>query len=432
MGKILVTSTSAQYVPADPSSRVSIAHARGSSVYYDNTSGVSSGTKDGTLEAGGAAVTFEAGVYLKSAGTSYVWVEDVDELDGRDLATQAELDASAGERTTGPASATDGNLPSFDGETGKKLKDSGVLSSSVVTDSGSGVVINPSAGEFPLTLKIVGDPFIEFQNIATEGNVAPTFQLHGTNGGWGTGIDVAAATPYRDYVLAFKLDYPEAGDVNDFIYCSHNGEDPPTIGLGKAQPTANYRVQIQSDDVRKPAQGSLRIIKGTEQTGDVLTITTTTESTKQWWIDDEYQTTIQSPGAAPLTITNNNPETKLFKVLAAAVVAPLNVSMGAGAPDTPTATLDIAQIGTNNATFKLRTASNGGLAINALGASAAVQLWTSNASSLAIGTNGTARINISSGGNIGFFGHAAAAQPTGVAENAGAIITALKSIGIFA
>lgn len=108
---------------------------------------------------------------------------------------------------------------------------------------------------------------------------------------------------------------------------------------------------------------------------------------------------------------------------------------GPGVSPVPTATLDIAQTGTNDATFNIRTPSNGSLQITAKGATAEVDVWTANASALKLGTNATAVLTLSPSGGMGFFGGSAVAKPT-VSGSKGAnaaltsLMTALSSMGL--
>jgi hypothetical protein len=75
-------------------------------------------------------------------------------------------------------------------------------------------------------------------------------------------------------------------------------------------------------------------------------------------------------------------------------------SLGPGAPAVPTTTLDIGTLGTNNAGIRVRTASQGGILLQANGASAAVTFQTTNASTLNIGTNATQAILITTAQSV--------------------------------
>lgn len=97
----------AQFIPADKTQRKLLSHAGGSDLYYKSTPDVSSVSKDGTLKSGESAVTFSAGVWVISASQAALTVTEVSEATdptGKDLATQAELDAA--QTTTSAALVT--------------------------------------------------------------------------------------------------------------------------------------------------------------------------------------------------------------------------------------------------------------------------------------------------------------------------------------
>lgn len=94
---------------------------------------------------------------------------------------------------------------------------------------------------------------------------------------------------------------------------------------------------------------------------------------------------------------------------AGAVNMPVGVvGIGPGVAPLPTATLDIVQISSATASVKVRTATNGSLAINALGAFAEVDLWTANASVLVLGSNATQAMKITTAQSV-LIGHTAIA-----------------------
>ncbi|MDQ3933432.1 MAG: hypothetical protein M3340_02240 [Actinomycetota bacterium] len=105
-----------------------------------------------------------------------------------------------------------------------------------------------------------------FINTADQGQgQSPEVHYKAANGEWLSGIDWAAAIPARDYVVAAKVDHPTAGSVFDLIYCSHNGSNAPTVGVGIAQPDRSYRLQVFSDS-DEPDQGGLMVRSPVNQT----------------------------------------------------------------------------------------------------------------------------------------------------------------------
>lgn len=101
--------------------------------------------------------------------------------------------------------------------------------------------------------------------------VSPELHYKAANGAWLSGIDWAASVPARDYVVASKFDYPNPGNVFDLIYCSHNGANSPTVGIGLAQPDASYRLQVVPE-LNEPAMGSLLVRSAPAQTGKPLAV----------------------------------------------------------------------------------------------------------------------------------------------------------------
>ena len=188
------------------------------------------------------------------------------------------------------------------------------------------------------------------------------------------------------------------GGVNDIWYWSNNDEVPPTLGVGLAQPDTTYRQQVLAPGTVYPTMGGLSIPFQTGQTGHNLRAGGIAAG-GGLTVDASDRVTVQTsadPGSG------NDPTA--FKVLTNGAVNLFSVglvnssgmvlstasrfSLGAAATNAMTDTLTIAQSSTTNATIKLRTASQGQLAILANGASAAVTVLTSNASTLALGTNG--------------------------------------------
>lgn len=297
---------------------------------------------------------------------------------------------------------------------------------------GDGVRDGASANLYPApTTAGIGTEGIEIDGSIslrkdTSATDPPVIAWNGANGRWVTGFDIGATVAGRDFVLATKLDHPSAGNTRDVVYVAHNGTDPPTVGIGAQAPTldATTKLLLWPDDSEKPAQNTLRIVRGGSQTGDPFQITTTS-ATKQFWVDSDYQVTVRASGI-PLHVKSNGDATMLkVSVTDNAVKIPTanGISIGSGAPDLPLAQVDVATTGSTDASLRLRTASNGNLEIRGLAASAINRIRTMNASSLELGTNSTTRIEISSGGNLGFFGATPVARQT-----LGAAATDLASV----
>ncbi|MCW7946484.1 hypothetical protein AAW14_31975 [Streptomyces hygroscopicus] len=114
---------------------------------------------------------------------------------------------------------------------------------------------------------------------------APELFYRAANGGWGSGIDVSAAQPGRDFVVAFKIDYPEPGNVNDLIYLSHNGPADPTVGIGKSQPESAYRCWVIGAHVtEEPDMGTLNVQAGNGAVAHILNLMDFS-GTDQIWVD---------------------------------------------------------------------------------------------------------------------------------------------------
>jgi hypothetical protein len=87
----------------------------------------------------------------------------------------------------------------------------------------------------------------------------------GTNGiAWNTGIDVAAATPYRDFFIAkVKAD----NSVQDFFYLMNGGASAPTACIGWTPGNANYAFCVSGMDAQT-TQGGVAIRTVSANTGN--------------------------------------------------------------------------------------------------------------------------------------------------------------------
>lgn len=109
-------------------------------------------------------------------------------------------------------------------------------------------------------------------DVASEGpGRSPELHYKAANGRWLSGIDWTGAVPARDFVVASKGDFPGPGQVRDLIYCSHNDDRAPTVGIGVTQPGSAYRLQVMAD-VDEPAMGGFMVRAVDGQTGKPLAV----------------------------------------------------------------------------------------------------------------------------------------------------------------
>lgn len=135
-----------------------------------------------------------------------------------------------------------------------------------------------------------GLPVALLGNIAPSGHRAGALIFFGDNGSgtggsakmaWSTGVDTAAATPYRDFFIAKVVG--EA--VNDVVALYHNGDAPPTIGLGWISGNPNARVSISAED-SDPTMSALSIRHSTTMTsGNPFEIVDSATGRRRTWYD---------------------------------------------------------------------------------------------------------------------------------------------------
>jgi hypothetical protein len=257
----------------------------------------------------------------------------------------------------------------------------------------------------------------------------PELQFYGTNGAWvGPAVDVAAAIPSRDFVLAAKVLSESPWTVNDLVYCGHNGAAPPTVGIGKPQPPVDYRLTVQGENSYATGMGGLLIAKPSGNTPGHLLNLRHSNGQDYLYVDADsnglWTVMHGTSGASVLRVQdsaalgtstlelltngrlqfNEDPNAALYRSQAGYLAASLNFKVGqyllVGPSATPgLATVDIAN-SSNDATVKVRAGSNGHLQIRSYVGSAACELITQNASRLDLGTNAAVRARIPAAGGL--------------------------------
>ena len=120
------------------------------------------------------------------------------------------------------------------------------------------------------------------RTVTADGSVAPELHFAAQNGletnkkAWGLGIDIAAATPSRDFAL-FKFLTGSSG-VSDTFYISHNGTNPATFGFNWAQPPGDMNVNFLTPTALS-SMGGVRIRQSTANSGIPLLVETLAPAT---------------------------------------------------------------------------------------------------------------------------------------------------------
>jgi hypothetical protein len=262
----------------------------------------------------------------------------------------------------------------------------------------------------------------------------PELQFFGTNGAWlGPAVDVAAAIPSRDFVLAAKVTSEDPWQVNDLVYCGHNGTEPPTVGIGRPQPPVDYRLTVQGEDSYATGMGGLLIAKPSGNTPGHLLNLRHSNSQDYLYVDADtngiWTVMHGSSGASVLRVQDSaalgantlelltngriqflaNANAQLYSpaadILGVSKHLTINGFLGIGAGifgSTPIATVDVFQSAASgvDATLKVRAGSNGHLQLRSYVASAACEMITQNASRLDLGTNGAVRARIPAAGGL--------------------------------
>lgn len=302
-----------------------------------------------------------------------------------------------------------------------------------------------------------GNPLVSLAPTGTgAGTYAGQILLHGagfsgsaTNRLWYIAIDVVAAVPYRDFVIGKVVSDATASDV-DGIYISHGGAGPSTVGIGIAQPAASgsyHRAKINGASATDQAAGGvLQLTQGNgAPTGPILRATSTA-GTDRWVLDPTNGSTwavrvygdastsnpiyvihdVTTGTKEQLRFTANgkiqwaDPSTGttdanavVYRSAASIIQVGQNLNVGnlagigpafsgANAGTTPTAQLDVATTGSVASNLYVRNSTQGAVQIVMAGSGFVGKVMTSNASSLQIGTNVTARITIGGTGNVSF------------------------------
>lgn len=296
-----------------------------------------------------------------------------------------------------------------------------------VSNGGSlpAITISPVAyGNTGVTIKDdSGNTLLRFLNDSLDsGHYASGLVYYGSNGlgpggeAWYAEMDVAATTPYRDFVIGKVLANGSASDP-DGIYISNGGSGPATIGMGVSQPGDSGRAVRVKVSGGTTTQGGLQILQATTNTtvppfsitdaGAVDRVWVDPASANNWRLRIAGDTTAASVVLGVQDITT--PTTVTF-----AVAANGNVTIA-----NPGA--NIAQIQFGN------TAQNAQLKVLAAG-----ELTIGNSSAGALITLGN---HATSWTALGFFGAAAVVKPTvtgskGANAALASLLTALSGLGL--
>lgn len=285
------------------------------------------------------------------------------------------------------------------------------------------------------------DNSLTLRKEVTGGTAAPEIILRskasdGSFPFWLSGaIDVANTIKGRDLVIAAKGDYPAAGNVWDFVMCPHNGSGPPGLAVGGWPPdaAAMAHFQINALDLTKV---TMRVGFVASQTGDLLRVGGPSADTFVVRADTGVRVKSASAEAFSVRTIGNSinflvDATGAGKVLSPALLFGIGNAFAAGG--TPANNLDISVTTGNTASIRARSAIGSDFqAFVPADLTTGTKVGTTLATPLHIQTNNTTRMSFGSAGEIGFFGAAAVAKPTGVAVTAAAIHAALVTLGLIA
>ena len=268
--------------------------------------------------------------------------------------------------------------------------------------AGQNIITSQSATVVPLTISILpaqtsdafviqepaGTSIVRILDTQVGVHNTPTLLLNGSAGGWGIGIDQAAAdVPYGDFFIE-REDFPSAGLSRDVFYISQRSTNPPGIGIGVSAARivtdqASYMLSVGpwSDD--PSTKGGLLVRSGATQddTAPVL--------------DLIYQFSAGAPLLRVLPTgaiqSTDKTSTAIWSSQAGQIWAAQRLAVGGGTTVTQSAA--VVQIKTasgTDATINVTTgAGNGNLTIQATDAAATCMIRTVNASDLLLGTNTT-------------------------------------------
>jgi hypothetical protein len=319
----------------------------------------------------------------------------------------------------------------------------------------------------------------EVENIALDSSHYSGALIFSASGGgisgaggetWGTGIDVAAGVPYRDYAIAYKIGGVKgdtAGSVYDFVYAHHRGTNPPTLVIGNSSDTFQtgqlelIMAADSSGNVIDTSLHNLRIHTALISGGSPSNQTTPAISVANWTsATDRFH--VEVDGSVNLYDAGGGANVSIGSVSGLASFRTTSFNIGDSAFGGNSHTVQIKPTNAN-ADIALQTTSGGALQMQCLNASGTVNLWTTNSSDLILGTNGTARVTIgksagavtfadaihlavgtttgtkigtvggASGQKLGFFGSTPIVQPllaTGASHTVDDVITALQNLGL--
>lgn len=253
----------------------------------------------------------------------------------------------------------------------------------------------------------------EVENIAADSlHYAPALVLSSSYGragsggrAWGIGIDVSAATPYRDLAI-YKVGGVDgqgaASTAYDFLYFAHRGTSPPTLLVGNSSFTPAGQVELVmaadgSGNVLDTTLHNLRIHTALITGGNPSNQTTPAISVVNWTSGhDRFH--VECDGGL---LVNDSGGTQVFKVDGSnsgntAIKGVLNI----GSDASGTSHNLLIKNGASNTDISLQTDSGGSLQIQCLNASGTVNIWSTNNSVIVLGTNSTQALKLTTAQSV--------------------------------
>ncbi len=302
------------------------------------------------------------------------------------------------------------------------------------TQSANVLVLQNSAEQSLFTVNPKGEldtrlegahPLHHLGNIAGAGFYAASHYFYGSNGkgpsglAWSMGVDVAAATPYRDWFLARA----EAdGSLTDFLYLSNdNGNGAIASGVGVTPPYPKYALSVSGKD-SDLTQGGIAIRVHTSLTGKPFALIDSASGNPFLWVDASY---------AFNTVAGSNgvvfkPEATNRRLISFAQEGSPAFTLYYNGPGENaglrlrciTSGRDIFQVeNTGTVYFYYPVTLGSGLA---------------DATNIKLGTSTGTKIGTATNQKLAFFGATPIVQPAKPAESYAAIIEVLEKLGLCA